>query len=89
MIAQLEETSSSEEPPVWFFGSFAAQMLVWLLVLALIIFYIVHLFTTDRVRQDKKALWAVVLILGNFFAMPVYFYLYVWHDPSESHGDAA
>jgi len=93
MIAQLEEGSSSEEPPAWFFvmffGSFAAQMLVWLLVLALIIFYIVHLFTTDRVRQDKKALWAVVLFLGNFFAMPVYFYFYVWQDPDETTGEPA
>ncbi len=93
LTAQLGETSSSEEPPVWFFvmffGSFAAQMLVWLLVLALIVFYIVHLFTTDRVRQDKKALWAVVLFLGNFFAMPVYFYFYVWQGPDEDPGEPA
>ncbi len=32
---------------------------------------------------------AVVLILGNFFAMPVHFYFYVWQAPSENHGDAA
>ena len=25
-----------------------------------------------------KALWAIVLFLGNIFAMPVYWYLYIW-----------
>ena len=93
MAVQVEEHPHSAGPPVWFFalffGGFAAQMLVWLLVVALIVFYIVHLFTTDRVRQDKKALWAVVLFLGNFFAMPVYFYLYVWQDPDEDAGEPA
>ena len=44
------------------------------------LFYIVFLFKTDRVPQDKKALWAAVLFLGNMLAMPVFFYLYVWPD---------
>jgi hypothetical protein len=35
-------------------------------------------FRTDRVPADKKALWAVVLFLGNFFAMPFYWYFYIW-----------
>ena len=56
------------------------------LILALTIFYVVHLFRTDRVRQDKKALWAVVLLLGNVLAMPVYWYFYVW--PKEPVGAA-
>ena len=91
IVSQLEENPDSAEPPVWFFtlffGGFVAQMLVWLLLVALIVFYILHLFTTDRVRQDKKALWAVVLFLGNIFAMPVYFYFYVWQNPSEDTGE--
>src|SRR2546425_12275989 len=57
---------------------FRIQMLVMALVLALMAFYIVHLFRTDRVPADKKALWAVVLFLGNLLAMPVYWYLYMW-----------
>ncbi len=42
------------------------------LMLGLTVFYIVHVFRTDRVPADKKALWAVVLFLGNLLAMPFY-----------------
>lgn len=51
-----------------------------LLIFALMIFYIVYLFRTPRVPQDKKALWAVVLFMGNMIAMPVFWFLYVWRD---------
>ena len=74
-----------DEPADWvfvaLFGSIALQLLVLLLTLALVAFYMVHIFRTDRVEHDKKALWAVVIFLGNMFAMPVYWYLYVWQEP--------
>src|SRR4051812_35362604 len=57
---------------------FRVQMLFMVVILGLLAFYIMHVFRTDRVRQDKKALWAVVLLLGNLFAMPVYWYHYIW-----------
>jgi hypothetical protein len=54
--------------------------IVWLWVLLAI--YIYNVFHNDRVGKDKKALWAVVLFLGNMIAMPIYWYLYVWPDDS-------
>ena len=65
---------------------FRLQLLFMLLMLALLAFYIFHVFRTTRVPNDKKALWAVVLFLGNLFAMPVYWYFYVW--PREPDGTA-
>jgi len=50
-------------------------------IFALIAFYIVHLFRTDHVPTDKKALWAVVLFLGHMLSMPVYWYLFIWREP--------
>jgi hypothetical protein len=70
----------SSGPPVAFLLLFAAHFATILLMFGLIAFYIVFLFKTDRVPQDKKALWAAVLFLGNMLAMPVFFYLYVWPD---------
>ena len=70
----------SSGPPVAFLLLFAAHFATILLMFALIAFYNVFLFKTDRVPQDKKALWAAVLFLGNMLAMPVFFYLYVWPD---------
>jgi hypothetical protein len=47
-------------------------------VFVLIFVYIRYLFKTDTVPKDKKALWAVVLFLGNMISMPIFWYLYVW-----------
>jgi hypothetical protein len=72
--------SDSSGPAVAFLVLMAAHLATILLTLGLSAFYIVFLFKTDRVPQDKKALWAVVLFLANMLAMPVFFYLYVWPD---------
>ena len=64
------------------FGTiFILQLLLWLLTVGLTIFYIINVFKNDRVAKDQKALWAVVLFLGSMFAMPVYWYLYIWREP--------
>jgi len=50
--------------------------MIWIFVLVAI--YIKHIFKTGVVPQEKKALWAVVIFMGNMVAMPVYWYLYIW-----------
>jgi hypothetical protein len=50
---------------------------VTVLPAGLAIFYVIDVFRNDRVIEEKKALWGVVILLGNIFAMPVYWYLYV------------
>lgn len=60
------------------------HFLTMLEIFVLLVIYIVHVFKTERVPQDKKALWAVVLFLGNMIAMPIYWYLYIWKQPEES-----
>src|SRR2546425_10295096 len=86
-MSRFPAVPTSGAPPQEFFQDFEAifrlQILAMLLVLALIAFYIVHVFRTDRVPKDKKALWAVVLFLGHLFAMPVYWYLYMWPRRTE------
>jgi len=72
--------SDSSGPPAAFLAVVAGHIVTMLLMFGLTAFYIVFLFKTDRVPQDKKALWAVVLFLGNILAMPVFFYLYIWPD---------
>jgi hypothetical protein len=53
----------------------ACMFWLWGLIAA----YLVYLFKTDVVPKEQKALWAVVLFLGNMLAMPVFWYLYVWN----------
>jgi hypothetical protein len=78
---------SENDFPAVFGTIFTLQVLLWLLTVGLTIFYIVNVFRNDRVAKDKKALWAVVIFLGNMLAMPVYWYLYIWREPEvQVHG---
>ena len=72
------------EVPVAFKLVFLLHLLTILWMFALLAFYIIYLFKSDRVAQDKKALWAVVLFFGNMIAMPVFWYLYIWREPGST-----
>jgi hypothetical protein len=58
--------------------------MLWIFILLGI--YVVNVFKNDHVSKDKKALWAVVLFLGNVIAMPVYWYLYIWKEDDKNIG---
>ncbi|HUT29669.1 MAG TPA: hypothetical protein VMX13_07750 [Sedimentisphaerales bacterium] len=71
-------------PAFWII--FPLHLLTMVEIPVLLVIYIVYLFRTSRVAQDKKALWAVVLFLGNVIAMPVFWYLYIWKEGEETRG---
>lgn len=48
----------------------------WVLAL-----FIVDVFRTERVPQDRRVMWLILLLVGGFLAMPVYWYLNVWREP--------
>lgn len=50
--------------------------LLW--IVSLIAFYLIHLKGMKSFDQERKLLWAVVLLVGNVFSMPVYWYRYIW-----------
>ncbi len=66
--------------PLEFVIFFLVHIATMLLTIALLVFYIAYLFKSDRIPQDKKTLWAVVLFLGNMLAIPFFFCIYVWPD---------
>jgi hypothetical protein len=57
---------------------FIVHPLTIVLMFALMAIYIIHAFKTDRIPQDKKVLWVVVLFFGSIMAFPIYWYLYMW-----------
>ena len=61
---------------------FLLHLLTMILIMALTVFYIVDIFKNNRVEKDKKALWAIVIFMGNAVAMPIYWYLYFWKEPA-------
>ena len=66
--------------PVAFAGIFVLHLFTMLEIIGLLVFYIVNVFRNPNVVGDRKALWAIVLFLGGFIAMPIYWYLYIWRD---------
>ena len=62
---------------------FLLHVLTMVWMVGLMIFYIVYLFQSKRISQDKKVLWAIVLFMGHVIAMPIFFWLYIWPDPRE------
>ena len=70
--------------PFLFVLIFLLHVFTMLEMFILIAFYIIHLFKNDRIPNDKKALWAIVIFCGSLIAMPVYWYLYIWKTPPAS-----
>jgi len=84
MMSGFADSSHSSGPPTVMKIIFPLHFFTMLEIFVLIMIYIVHVFKTDRVPQDKKALWAVVLFLGNMIAMPIYWYIYIWKQAEVS-----
>lgn len=84
MISDFSGGGHSSGPPTVMLIIFPLHFLTMLEIFALLVIYIMHVFKTDRVPQEQKALWAVVLFLGNMIAMPIYWYLYIWRGPKEA-----
>jgi len=79
-------SSHGELPPLVpiLFGTMVVfYVLTFMGAFALQVIFLVHLFTTDRVQKDTKALWAVLLFLGGPLAMPVYWYFNIWREPAQ------
>jgi hypothetical protein len=57
--------------PPEFAAMFGIQCFTMRWIFGLLAVYITNVFRNPRVRSDVKPLWAVVLFLGSFIAMPV------------------
>jgi hypothetical protein len=58
------------------------HLITMLWIVGLTVFYIVDVFRNRAVTDDKRVLWAVVLFMGNMISMPIYWYLYIWREPT-------
>ena len=74
------EVSPVEHPPeqVFLEPSIQGIALAGLITLGLMAFYLIHLYRTSRLSAGWRALWLVLIVFGNIFTMPLYWYLHVW-----------
>ncbi len=83
MAAAFAGSNPSGEAPSFMMVIIPLHFFTMFEIIALLAFYIFYLFRTDVVPQDKKALWAVVLFLGNMISMPIFWYQYFWKELKE------
>lgn len=61
----------------------AVHMATMVASIALLVFYIVHLFKAPSIPGDKRVLWGLALFMGAPIAMPIYFFAHVWPEPQK------
>ncbi len=73
--------------PGGFAALFVAHGTVMLLIMGQVMLYAIHALTKNPTLTDgtQKAIWALILFMGNMLALPVYFMVYVWPDPDPGH----
>ena len=78
----------TEIPPsssaAFFFMVFLIHMLTITGALGLAAFYIVDMFKHDRVKNDMRVAWLLLLVLLAVFTLPVYWYLHIKQLPEPS-----
>jgi hypothetical protein len=67
--------------PIGIVALFGAHFFTILLSLGLMPLYIVLVVKSDRHDQTMRIIWVVLLCMMGMFAMPVYWYLYIWREP--------
>ena len=67
--------------PIGFAALFAVHLFTMLLIMGLMAFYIVQVVRTDRLDQNMRILWTILICMVAMGAMPVYWYLYIWREP--------
>lgn len=82
-VSSLDQTQPAAELNEQLKNMFYLHIVSMSLMVALILSYVVYLFKSGVVPKEKRVLWAVVLIAGNMFAMPFFWFFYVWRAPAK------
>lgn len=59
-----------------------AQLVTLALLWLLVAFYWRHVDENEALSAGKKRVWKAALFVGNMVVMPLYWYRFVWHQPT-------
>jgi hypothetical protein len=82
-LSAMQNTHQPEFPPQ-FFLIFVFELLMLLSAGALMVFYFIDLYQTDRIEGNTKVLWSVLFFTLHIFSMAAYWYLYIWSEPKQA-----
>jgi len=61
-----------------FYIIFPIHLGIMIEIIVLLVIYIKDVFKNENIEESKRALWAIVLFMGNLIAMPIYWYIHIW-----------
>ena len=70
--------------PFGFVAFLALHLLTIFGHMGLTVFYIIRVFKTERLDQNLKIMWTLLLFFVGFFAQPIFWYLYIWRGMPET-----
>lgn len=76
ILTILEASPHVDEPSDLVLG---AILVASLITIALMPFYLYHLYARSRLPDGTRAFWLFHIVFENFLAMPVYWYHHIWH----------
>jgi hypothetical protein len=88
-VAKIDENSAT--PPASPFAPligggfvvwFAVHLFTILLMIGLMPFYVILAVKNERLDQTMRIVWLVLLCTLGLLANPIYWYLYIWRNPS-------
>ena len=71
------QSANKQAFPEMFKYIFPLHCFTMLLSFALMAVYVVHAFRNSRFTPEMRILWVIILFMGNMFAFPVYWWLYL------------
>ena len=83
-VARIEEETARPASPAFPIGIvtlFGAHILTMFLIMGLMPLYIILAVKSDRLDQTMRIIWVVLFCMLGLFAMPIYWYLYIWREP--------
>jgi len=72
-----ETPQAAHHMPRMFMFIFPLHCLTMLISMALIAVYIIHAVKSDRLTQEMRIVWILILFMGNMLAFPVYWWIYL------------
>ena len=72
--------------PIGMIILFSAHIVTVFLIMGLMPLYIILAVKSDRLDQSARIIWVVLMCMLGMFAMPVYWYLYIWRGAPPNTG---
>lgn len=82
-ITSVADEQSALITSAYISGTLVLNCVTAIEVVILLVIYIIDIFHTTDIEQDKKLYWIIMVLIGNVFVLPVYWFFYILQKKSK------